>query len=216
MTPSTSAGRPGTVTRDDVLDLAMQLLREGGAEALSMRRLARGLGVSTQVVYSRVGGKADVARALHDRAFAELQGTIKDRTHDRGTREHVHEVAQHYLDHAVADPVRFELMYGTPVKEFVRDDAAQEVELACFGTTWIAATRAWLDVVRPARSTPSAVRLAYRLWAATHGITTVHLAGHSAPDDDPVAEIHAVIDVLLDASVTRARVSSPDSSVREA
>ncbi len=202
MTPSTSTARPGAVTRHHVLDAAMALLHEGGAEALSMRRLADRLGVSTQVVYSRVGGKSEVARALHDRAFAELQRAIEQRQQRRGTRAHVHEVAQHYFDHAAADPMRFELMFATPIKEFVRDEAAQEVEIACFGDTWIAAVRGWLDTTQPDREAPTAVRLAYRLWTAVHGITTVHLAGHSTPDDDPEAELHAIVDLLLDASST--------------
>lgn len=202
MAPPAPTSRTGTVSRDDVLDAAMALLRDGGAEALSMRRLATRLGVSTQVVYSRVGGKSEVARALHDRAFAELRASITERQQERGSRRHVHEVAQHYFDHAAADPIRFELMFGTPVKEFVRDEAAQEVEIACFRDTWIAAVRGWLDVTQPDRDAPTAVRLAYRLWTAVHGITTVHLAGHSTPDDDPQAEVHAIVDLLLDASST--------------
>lgn len=204
MTPPTSVPRHGTVSRDDVLDAAMELLREGGAGALSMRRLARRLGVSTQVVYSRVGGKPEVTRALHDRAFADLRASIADRREQRGTRAHVHEVAQHYLDHAAADPVRFELMFGTPVKEFVRDDSAQAIEIACFGDTWVAAVRGWLDATRPDRQEPEAVRLAYRLWTAVHGITTVHLAGHSTPDDDPEGEVHALVDLLLNAAASTA------------
>lgn len=203
MAPPSSRTTSGVVTRGDVLDVAMALLRGGGAEALSMRRLAAELGVSTQVVYSRVGGKGEVARALHDRAFDELRASITARREARGTRAHVHECAQHYFDHAVADPIRFELMFGTPIKEFVRDADAQEVEIACFGDTWIAAVRAWLDTTRPDRRTPTAVRLAYRLWTAVHGITTVHLAGHSTPDDDPEAELHAIVDLLLDARPSR-------------
>lgn len=200
MAPPAQTPRTGPVSPDDVLDAAMALLRDGGADALSMRRLAGRLGVSTQVVYSRVGGKPDVARALHDRAFADLRASITDRREERGTRAHVHEVAQHYFDHAAADPVRFELMFSTPIKEFVRDDAAQEVETACFRDTWIAAVRGWLDATWPEREAPTAVRLAYRLWTAVHGITTVHLAGHSTPDDDPQSELHAVVDLLLDAA----------------
>ena len=167
-----------------------------------MRRLARDLGVSTQVVYSRVGGKPDVARALHDRAFAELAARADERVAPQGSRAHVHEIAQVYFEHARADPIRFELMFGTPVQEFVRDAAAQEVEIASFSSTWLAAVRSWLDVEVPDRSAPTAVRLAYRLWTAAHGITTVHLAGHGAPHDDPEAELHAVVDLLLDAAVS--------------
>lgn len=203
--PSTTAaapGRtPGAVSRDDVLDAAMRLLSDGGAEALSMRRLAGELGVSTQVVYSRVGGKPEVARALHDRGFEQLHAKAALLAEVADTREAVHAVAQFYFDHAVEDPMRFELMFGTPVKEFVRDDAAHAVEVSCFAATWIASVRHHLDATDPARQRGTAVRLAWRLWTAVHGITTVHLAGHSSPDDDPAAELHTIVDLLLDAGI---------------
>ncbi len=190
-----------TVTSDDVLDHAMQLLRDGGASDLSMRRLANALGVSTQVVYSRIGGKPEVVRELHDRAFRALADRVEDATTEPGTREHVHEVAQYYFDHAAEDPVRFELMFGTPIPEFRRDGEAHRVEVECFQRTWIVAVRRFLDRELPDREGPTAVRLAWRLWTSVHGITTVHLAGHSSPDDDPEAELHAIVDLLLDAAV---------------
>ncbi len=193
------------VARDDVLTTALDLLREGGAEALSMRRLAARLGVSTQVVYSRVGSKPDVVRALHDDAFHELAALVEQHTQPRGTREHVHEVAAYYLEHAVADPVRFEVMFGTPVKEFVRDDEARAVEVACFRATWIAAVRAYLDATQPDREGGTAVGLAWRLWTAAHGIATVHLAGHETPGGDPAAELRTVVDLHLDAAGPSAR-----------
>ena len=180
----------------------MQLLHSHGAEGLSMRRLAGELGVSTQVAYSRVGGKADIVRALHDDAFEALAAMVEDALAPAGSRAHVHEVAQRYFDHALEDPVRFELMFGAPVPEFRRDERTHAVEVACFGRTWVAAVRAFLDVERPEREGPTAARLAWRLWTAVHGITTVHLAGHSSPDDDPEAELHAVVDLILDAAVS--------------
>lgn len=193
---------PDQVTSDDVLDHAMALLHDGGAGELSMRRLAARLGVSTQVVYSRIGGKPEVVRELHDRSLVALAARLDDAVSDPGTRAHVHEVAQFYFDHAVEDPVRFELMFGTPVPEFHRDDDAHAVEVECFRRTWVAAVRDFLDARMPTREGPMAVRLAWRLWTAVHGITTVHLAGHSSPDDDPAAELHAVVDLLLDAAVS--------------
>lgn len=198
--PGTPTTSPDAVSADDVLDAAMLRLRDGGAAALSMRRLAADLGVSTQVVYSRIGGKSDVVRALHDRAFRDLARYVGDTVEQPGTRAHVHEVAQYYHDHAVADPVRFELMFGTPVEGFRRDGETHAIEVECFRRTWVAAVRAWLDATCPDRDRPTAVRLAWRLWTAAHGITTVHIAGHDAPDDAPEAELHAVVDLLLDAA----------------
>lgn len=190
------------ITREDVLDAAMSLLHEGGAEALAMRRLASALGVSTQVVYSRVGSKREIARALHDRGFRALREEVDSLPREEDPLQEVHAVAQRYFDHAVADPMRFELMFGTPIKEFTRDGEAHDLEVACFAATWVATVRRYLDARDPERPGRMAVRLAWRLWTAVHGITTVHLAGHDSPDGDPQPELHAVVDLLLEAAST--------------
>ena len=57
--------RSARPSRADVLEAAERLLVIEGPDALSMRRLATELGTSYQVVYTRIGGKADVVRALH-------------------------------------------------------------------------------------------------------------------------------------------------------
>ncbi len=181
-----------------MLDEAAALLRAGGVDALSMRRLADALGVSYQVVYSRVGGKADVVRALHDRWFAELAAHPLPAVAD--PVERIVAVGLHYLRTAVEDPVRFEVMFGSPVPEFVRDDAAQAVEYACFRATWVAACAAWCEVHLDPRPKGAAMRLAWRQWTAVHGITAVHLAGHHSPSGDPETEVREVVALLCEAA----------------
>lgn len=185
------------VSRDDVLDAAMALLHEHGVEGLSMRRLARALGTSYQVVYSRVGAKPDVVRALHDRCFDDLMAAVDTLPTSPGTVAHVHAVAASYLEHALADPLRFEVMFGNPVPAFRGDERTREREHECFRRTWIAAVGSWLDTTDPDRPSGTATRLAWRLWTAVHGITVVHLAGHRSPSGDPATEVRAVVDLLL-------------------
>lgn len=192
-----------TPTREEVLAAAWGLVREEGPAGLSMRRLASRLGVSFQVVYSRVGGKGEVVRALHDEAFAELRATWLAHAGRTPPERLLGEVAVLYLRHAVADPVRFALMFGRPIEEFARDEAARRTEWRCFRATWVDATQAWLDVHAPGSPTPVAVRLAWRLWTAVHGIATVHLAGHDSPSGDVEEEVRAAVH-LLSASALRA------------
>lgn len=188
-------------TRTDVLDAALALLHDGGADALSMRRLAEALGVSYQVVYSRVGGKGEVVRALHDDGFAALRAQVVELERYSDPRERVHAVARAYLDHALADPVLFRIMFGAPLPAFERDAAAREVEAAAFRACWVGPVRDHLDATRPDRPRGSATRLAWRCWTTVHGVTTVHLAGHPSPGDDPWGEVAALVDLLLDAPV---------------
>lgn len=188
------------VTRDDVLDGASALLSEGGAAGLSMRRLAERLGCSYQVVYSRVGDKQALLRALHDRGFERLaEAAVRTRADagGAGAAGVVVATALGYFEHAVDDPVRFEVMFGVPVEGFVRDEAVRAREREAFATCWVEPVRAWFEEHRVARTRGGATALAWQLWAATHGITTIHLAGHPSPSGDPRREIANAVTLLL-------------------
>lgn len=186
-------------TRADVLAAAERLLAAEGPEALSMRRLASEVGASYQVVYSRIGGKGAVGRALHDEGFrrlAECATRVREETLAQGkdATAVLEAMGRAYLSLAVEHPRLFDVMFGVPIAEFTRDDEARAVAREGFRRTWVTASRAWLDLHHPERPPRSAVRLAWRLWTAVHGITVLHVAGHESPSGDPVAEIEAAIE----------------------
>jgi TetR/AcrR family transcriptional regulator, tetracycline repressor protein len=62
--PIRRAGRPRKHTRTDVLAVAESLLREHGADALSMRRIADELGIAAMSVYTSFGSKQELVDAL--------------------------------------------------------------------------------------------------------------------------------------------------------
>ncbi len=74
-TPSAARrrGRPATIDRDVVLDVALRLLDAEGAEALTMRRLALELGVSAMAPYRHVGSRDELLVVLIDRLAARVQ-----------------------------------------------------------------------------------------------------------------------------------------------
>lgn len=209
-----------TPTREEVLAAAERLLEQDGPAALSMRRLAGALGTSYQVVYSRVGGKPEVARALHDLGFERLVGP-PDPTPgphpavaaaDDETAA-VHAVATGYLAFAEAHPQLFELMFGAPVVEFQRDEAAREVEVSAFRRCWLAACRRWLDAADVATPEGTTRELAWRLWTGVHGITVLHLAGHGNPAGDVRAEVRRAVDRELGATLQELRALGPRPAV---
>ncbi|CAN5349177.1 TetR/AcrR family transcriptional regulator [soil metagenome] len=181
----------------EVLRAAEHLIETEGFGALSMRRLAAALGVSYQVVYSRIGGKPDVVRALHAEGMARLAERARLLDNDLGSDDHLVALAQGYLAVAVARPAVFEVMFGTPIAEFTRDEAAKQVEWRGFEATWVRACRAWLDRRYDPRPRGASVRLAWRLWTAVHGITILHLAGHDSPSGNIDGEIAGVVDLLI-------------------
>ena len=71
--PETSARarRPG-ITRDRVTDRAIAIVDAEGLSALSMRRLARDLGIDPMSLYNHVSDKADLLDAMQVRLLADL------------------------------------------------------------------------------------------------------------------------------------------------
>ena len=64
--------RKGTLSRDAVLDAALELADEGGLGAVSMRRLASRLGVEAMSLYNHVSGKADLLDGIAGRVFETI------------------------------------------------------------------------------------------------------------------------------------------------
>lgn len=60
------------LTRERVLRTAMALADEGGLESVTMRRLARELGVEAMSLYHHVANKDDLLDGMIDRVFAEI------------------------------------------------------------------------------------------------------------------------------------------------
>lgn len=199
--PTTGTPVTAAVSTDRVLDEAEALLREGGHGALSMRRLAERLGCSYQVVYSRVGGMPDVLAALHGRGFADLETSARTRIDGAGSpRDAIEEVAAGYVRFALRDPVRFDLMFGVHGDGTERPAAIRAVEQESFGRCWVEPVRAWWAEVADERPRGAATALAWRLWAAVHGIAVVHLAGHASPGPGPQDEARRMVRLLLDAT----------------
>jgi AcrR family transcriptional regulator len=61
------------LTRDRVLEAAIRLADEGGIESLTMRKLARELGVEAMSLYNHVANKGDLVAAMVDLVVAEIE-----------------------------------------------------------------------------------------------------------------------------------------------
>lgn len=64
MASATGTGRRAGLDRDEVVDAAVALVEAGGAEALSMRKLAADLGVTTTTIYWHAGNRDELILAV--------------------------------------------------------------------------------------------------------------------------------------------------------
>src|SRR5438876_12042574 len=68
------------LSRKRVLDAAIRLADEGGIESLTMRKLARELGVEAMSLYNHVANKGDLVDGIVDLVVAEIE--LPDGTDD--------------------------------------------------------------------------------------------------------------------------------------
>lgn len=106
-------------TRGEILDAAWQVARRDGVAALSLREVAERVGLRTPSLYHYFGSKA----ALYDAMYAEGMQQFADRVQASPTgkdaRETLRNRARTFVATALADPVRYQLLFQRPVADFV-------------------------------------------------------------------------------------------------
>jgi AcrR family transcriptional regulator len=102
--------------REGILRLGREQLAERGAANLSVREIARGLGVASSAIYRHVASRDELLTMLLVDAYDDLAGYVLGAVDQAGTpREQLMALAESMRGWAVSDPARWGLIYGTPV-----------------------------------------------------------------------------------------------------
>jgi AcrR family transcriptional regulator len=103
--------RPALISRDAILDATLALADERGLSAVSMRGVARRLGVTPMALYHHVRNKADLLDGLVERLLAELPLPDPSLTGER----RLHALASGMRQTAARHPAAFPLLLRRPV-----------------------------------------------------------------------------------------------------
>lgn len=99
---------------------ALKCIREHGAESLSLRALAREVGVSQTAPYRHFEDKVALLSALASDGFLQLAQQMKDAMGDR-ERDPIGALQRGglaYIHFAVSKPETYRLMYSMPIDKF--------------------------------------------------------------------------------------------------
>ena len=195
-------------TAQEIKTIALKHMAENGTAAVSLRAIARDMGMTAGAIYSYYDTRdklitaliADVYHGLADILEQALAAASDD------PAKRVFEYARAYRRWAVANPQEFRLIYGDPVPDYqcTEGGAVAEAEhRACVMLTglvagawpWAAHLHAddrheWGDydpgfagLVRDAypELPPAAVALSLRLWGRLHGLVSLEVHGHLGP-----------------------------------
>jgi len=103
-----------------VKDVALEHLRADGPQGLSLRAVARDVGVSPGALYRYFDGRDALLTALISDGYDDLADHLTvalDRATE-GPRARMHAVCGAYRDWGVAHPNQFALLFGTPAQDY--------------------------------------------------------------------------------------------------
>jgi AcrR family transcriptional regulator len=120
--------------RAELLDTAIEQLREGVAEDLSLRALARAIGVSQTAPYRHFADKSELLAAMATRGYRELLAALRQAGEVAGDcpREQLIAFAHAYVDYAANNPQLFKLMFGPAVQPATKYPELREASRETF------------------------------------------------------------------------------------
>jgi AcrR family transcriptional regulator len=114
----------GTPTARKIVAAARRLLEREGAEDVTMRQVADAVGITAMAIYRHYPDRAALLDAVADQGFEELAAGLAGKRWPAGVEPRLFKMAEIYLDHALAHPRLFELMFLAPrrgARRFPRD-----------------------------------------------------------------------------------------------
>ncbi len=208
-------------TEQRILEIGREHLATYGAAALSLRAVARDLGVVSSAVYRYVDSRDELLTRLLVDAYDELADACVA-AHDAasGPREQVLAVARAFRAWAAAEPARYALLYGSPVPGY----AAPADRTSGPGTRVIGLLLGTLDAAGATAPAPpgldfsrlraeagitlddGALRHAMAIWTTVVGLTSLEVFGQLGPD--PVVEPATLLDVQVGAALDELGLTS--------
>lgn len=182
--------------RSAIIDAAREMIVTGGLEALSLRRLARQLGVTAPALYGHVRSKQDLLDAI---AEAEIEH-LAARFTEVGDADPIDRIRAHgraYITYARENPELFQVILLAPP---ALPDSGLPEESVAPSTTNAFATAAGAigDAIAAGSLTDGDPQMiALMLWSGAHGVATVLQLGLDLPPELEDAMIAEMTDRLL-------------------
>ena len=100
-----------TFTADRIEVAAGRLLHRSGAEAVTMRRVAKAVGITPMALYRHFANREGLLNALADAGFAELAARLKAIAPSGSAERRLSANLDVFLDFGLGKPRLFELMF---------------------------------------------------------------------------------------------------------
>lgn len=184
----------GNRLRDDLVAAATAMVESHGARGLSLRSVAREVGIAATSVYLHFADVDHLLAAVVERAFDELTKATTDAA--RGASGPARELrlrCRAYCHFALDHPLLYQLMFEAELPQAFAGDPAATPGRRSFQNLVVAVRRCLDSGVAAAHDDP--FRLASLVWSAEHGLVMARITRPTFP--------WAPLDALLDEMLTR-------------
>lgn len=154
------------------LDEAWRVIAAEGVEALSLRAVARRLGVSHQAPYRHYPSRDHLLAALVARMYRDFAAALAAVPDTGDPFADLGAMGRRYVDHALAHPAEYRLMFFTPLPDPARHPALRAESTAALA---LLVDRLARLPLRPGRAGADVRGDAVFIWAALHGLVSLLL-----------------------------------------
>jgi AcrR family transcriptional regulator len=169
-------------TREAILEAAMQVIRQKGFEALSIREIVGRIDYSPSGLYEYFSSKEEIIQELVDEGFARLTARLQHGIHGETALSRLQEAGKVYMHFALQEPQLYVMMFNhrplapCPLTEVEQNTAySQLVQILqdglLSGEFRSASGAGWQE-------------LAYASWSLIHGLSMLRLTLMSQVTDD--------------------------------
>jgi AcrR family transcriptional regulator len=207
-------------TSAEIKVVALKLMAAGGPDAISLRAIAREMGMTAGAIYGYYATRDELITTLINDVYTSLVETLeaaRDAVPGDDTAGRVLAWGQAFRQWALANPEGFRLIYGDPVPGYQAPEggpAPGAEQRACAGLTALVAAawphaeslqpdggHRWPDfdagLVADVRAQfpdlpPAAIALSLRVWGRMHGLVSLEVYGHLRGQTDNPGNIYRV------------------------
>ncbi|MFN9879564.1 MAG: TetR/AcrR family transcriptional regulator [Planctomycetota bacterium] len=168
-----------------IIETGRRMLERSGVAEVSLRGIAKQIGVSHQAPYQHFASKADVLLAIRNAGFAKLAEETRRATakHPRSPRLQLEEAAVSYVRLALESPAVYQLMFGGQI----RPDQVADEDQADAREAFAALAAIFQPTGEPlTKANNVRTRL---VWAMVHGIASLRINGFLADQTEELVDL---------------------------
>ena len=183
-------------TKDAILEASRQIIREAGADGLSMREIAKRIDYSPAGLYEYFGSKDEIIKALCHQGHSRLTARMTTIDTALPADKYLVEIGKAYIAFALQNAEQYLMMFTNPA--FAGSPAQIEEDESSLSILLATIQRGLDEGIFVSKPDFGQLEMAYAAWSLVHGISMLRLTSLTEYPFDFAAADEQAINTLVD------------------